>query len=197
MGNPVAVQRYGNQLAVLMDDGTRQLAYPSGGELWRITGASAPPPDTGGGGVPPGATAVIFPCAEHRVSDTYQDHIARGSVNPGTDYIAAYGSDFWSVANGVVTDIDTSNDGSGGRMVHVDNDDGTGADYLHLSVISVSVGQRVTQGQSMGKTGASGFNSDHGYGAHLHISFRTIHGAAYTNNHSIDFDAYVRSLGLT
>jgi murein DD-endopeptidase MepM/ murein hydrolase activator NlpD len=198
MGNPTSIQRYGDQLAVFMDDGTKQLAYATTGDFWRITGGSSTPPtDPGGGGPGGGVTAVIFPCAEHRVSDTFQDHIARGSVNPGTDYIAAYGSDFWSVADGTVTDIDTSNDGSGGRMIHVDHNDGTGIDYLHLSEIGVSVGQVVKQGDPMGKTGASGFNSDHGYGAHLHVSYRTVTGHAYTNFHSVDFDALVRSLGLT
>jgi len=199
MGNPTAVQRYGNHLAVIMDDGTRQLAYAANGDFWRITGGTGSPVDPGGGGPGPGATAVIFPCAEHRVSDSFDVHRNRNppSPNPGTDYEAAYGSDFWSVSAGVVTDIDPTFDGSGGRMVHVDHDDGTGADYLHLSVIGVTVGQRVAQGEVMGKTGASGFNSDHGYGAHLHISYRTVHGHAYTNFQSIDFDALVRSLGLT
>lgn len=189
--------RYGNQLALLMDDGSKQLAVPTQGDVWIITrqGTTPPPPSGGGGGG--GTYAVIFPCAEHRISDDFAAHVARGSVNPGTDYIASYGSDFWSVADGTVTDIDTSNDGSGGRMVHVDHTDGTGADYLHLSLIEVNVGQMVAQGQHMGKTGASGFNSDHGYGAHLHISYRPVTGHAYTNSGNIDFDALVRGEGLT
>lgn len=197
MPNATKVQQFGNQLAVLFDDGSKQLAYPTPGGLWMITNTVGPVGGTGSTPPPAGAYSVIFPCAEHRVSDSFAVHVARGSVNPGTDYIASYGSEFWSVANGTVTDIDTSNDGSGGRMVHVDHTDGTGADYLHLSQIDVSVGAVVTQGQHLGLTGASGFDSDHGYGAHLHISYRTTTGHAYMNYDNIDFDALVRSLGLT
>lgn len=42
--------------------------------------------------------------------------------------------------------------------------------YLHLSVIQVGVGQRVFQGQQIAISGASGFGSNNGYGAHLHLA---------------------------
>jgi murein DD-endopeptidase len=105
----------------------------------------------------------------------------------------------WSVADGTVTDITATLSGSGGRMIHIDNDDGTGADYLHLSDSTsfVTLGQHVTQGTKIALSGASGFDDDHYYGAHLHISYRTVTGHDYTNTDNIDFDALVRSLGLT
>jgi murein DD-endopeptidase MepM/ murein hydrolase activator NlpD len=133
----------------------------------------------------------------HNVSDTFAIHVARGSVNPGTDYTAAYGSDVWAVSAGVVTDADSNPGGGGGRTIHIDNDDGSGADYLHLSVIGVNVGDHVTQGQHIAQSGASGYGSDHYYGAHLHISYRLNHSHGYWNDGNIDFDALVRSEGLS
>lgn len=140
-------------------------------------------------------TNYIYPTAVHTVSDSFADHVARTptSVNPGTDYEAPTGSDVWAVAAGVVTDADGNPDGSGGRTVHIDHDDGTGTDYLHLNALGVSVGQRVVQGQRIGFSGASGNGSNTYYGPHLHISFRRNHSHGYWNDHNEDFDAIVRS----
>lgn len=135
----------------------------------------------------------IYPTSVRSVSDDFADHVVRGSANPGTDYTCGYGSRVVSVAAGLVTDADGNPDGSGGRMVHVDHDDGTGADYLHLSALSVSSGDRVAQGQLIGYSGGSGFGDNRYYGSHLHLSFRRRHGAAYTGVGNIDFDALMAS----
>jgi murein DD-endopeptidase MepM/ murein hydrolase activator NlpD len=197
------VQKYGNGiLALVIRGGARSFCYPTMGGIWLrdMSFLGTGDPGTGGGVVtPPGpgtGHTVIYPCAEHRVSDSFADHVARGSVNPGTDYIASYGSDVWAVADGVVTDVTNTYGGSGGRMIHIDHAAlGTGSDYLHLSdTLGRTVGETVTQGELIAKSGASGFGSNHGYGAHLHLSYRTVLGHAYTNFHSIDFDAYIKSL---
>lgn len=139
----------------------------------------------------------IHPTAVTSVSDSFKDHQERSSPNPGTDYMAVWGSDVRAVASGVVTDVTSTFSGSGGRMVHIDHDDGTSADYLHLSSISVREGQRVNQGEVIGESGASGDGKEFYYGPHLHISFRTRHGAAYTKAGNIDFDALMRSQTTT
>jgi murein DD-endopeptidase MepM/ murein hydrolase activator NlpD len=133
--------------------------------------------------------AYIYPSAVHGVSDSFQDHVNRGSVNPGVDYVDAYGDTVVSVAAGTVTDASSSNGGGGGRTIHVDHDDGSGADYLHLSQVGVSAGQWVAQGQTLGHSGASGYGDDWYYGAHLHISFRYNHSHGYSNNGNQDFHA--------
>jgi murein DD-endopeptidase MepM/ murein hydrolase activator NlpD len=190
------IQPYGEQLLLLYNDGTRQLAYPMSDGLWTMK----PTLGTGGGGdggtgTPPGGPySVIYPTATHSVSDSYQDHVDRGSVNPGTDYTAPYGSDVWAVSAGVVTDADDSYGGSGGKTIHIDHDDGNGSDYLHNSVIRCSVGQHVNQGDLIASSGASGYGDLHYYGAHCHISYRTTQGHAYTNFQNIDFDALVKSV---
>lgn len=137
-------------------------------------------------------TNYIYPVNPHPIQDfdsTFAGHVARGSVNPGTDYAVAMGTSVVSVASGVVTDADGAPDGSGGRTVHVDHDDGSGADYLHLNAISVSAGDRVSQGQRVGFSGASGEGINNYYGPHLHISFRYNHSHGYWNDGNVDFDA--------
>jgi hypothetical protein len=133
--------------------------------------------------------AYIYPTAVTNVSDSFQDHVARGSVNPGTDYTSAYGDDVVSVAAGTVTDASNDPGGGGGRTVHVNHDDGTGADYLHLAGVAVSAGQWVAQGTRLGDSGASGYGDDWYYGAHLHISFRPNHYEGYGNSGNQDFNA--------
>lgn len=195
------IQPYGNQLMVKFDDATSVLALPTNNGIWIVSTTAAPPPPPPPPPVitPPtnGQYAVIFPCSVHSVSDSFQDHINRGSVNPGTDYTAPYGTEVIACAAGVVTDADSSYGGGGGRTIHIDHDDGTGADYLHLSRIDVSVGTHVAQGQHIALSGASGNGSEYGYGAHLHISYRRNHSHGYYNDGNIDFDALVRSEGLT
>lgn len=137
----------------------------------------------------------IYPTPIHSVSDSFQDHVNRGSVNPGTDYMDAAGDPVVAVAAGTVTDADSSTDGGGGRTIHIDHDDGSGADYLHLSSVGVSPGQWVAQGARIGASGASGYGSDWYYGPHLHISFRRNHSHGYGNNGNVDFDAIMRSQG--
>jgi len=128
----------------------------------------------------------VYPCAVRAVSDNFQAHKNRGSVNPGTDFMAGYGTPVYAVAAGTVTDSDNSNGGSGGRTIHIDHDNGWGSDYLHLSSFAVRVGQRVAQGQLIGYSGASGEGQDHYYGAHLHLSLRPNHDHGYGGRGNVD-----------
>lgn len=133
----------------------------------------------------------FYPCSVRNISDDFAEHKARGSVNPGVDYTASYGSPVYAPLSGKVTGT-TSASGSGGRMVYIDLDDGNGVDLLHLSVIQCSVGQRVAAGQQVGLSGASGYGSDWYYGAHLHISIRDRHGSHTSGAGNFDFDAFMR-----
>lgn len=137
-------------------------------------------------------TSIIYPTSTTNVSDTFNDHMARGSVNPGTDYTCSYGSKVFSVSGGVVTSVGTNNSGSGGRVIHVNHDDGSGADYLHLAEVHVRKGDRVYQGTQLGLSGASGNGKDWYYGPHLHISYRNNHYGGFGNVGNLDFDALVR-----
>jgi hypothetical protein len=118
--------------------------------------------------------AFGFPCDEHRVSDNWADHRARGSAG-GTDYIAGYGSEVRAMANGTVTVAQTTTSNGTGRYIRI-NHGSMGpfttvqTDSMHLSAVLVSVGQTVSRGQVIARSGASGYGSEWYYGPHLHIS---------------------------
>lgn len=144
------------------------------------------------GAKPASAATYVFPVASHTVSDNFEAHKSRDSVNPGTDYVTPTGSAVWAVASGTVVLADDSMSGSGGRMVFIDHDDGSKTDYLHLKRIDVVAGQRVAQGQQVALSGGSGYNSETYYGAHLHISLHIGPSAQHgTRGGSVDFENYV------
>lgn len=128
---------------------------------------------------------------EAGISDNFAAHKARGSVNPGTDYVVGVGTPVVAVADAVIVGITSSISGAGGRMIFLDTTtDGYNFDYLHLSRIDVTVGQAVKQGQVIGLSGASGKGSERGYGPHLHFSARIMgkHGNGANN---FDYEAFL------
>ena len=118
------------------------------------------------------------PVKSKKISDTFADHIARGSVNPGVDYVVPVGTPVFAIADGVVDSVTTSVAGAGGRMVWL-NCDGWKVDYLHLSKVSVKKGQHVKKGDVLGLSGGSGLGEELGYGPHLHIALRK--GGSHVN----------------
>lgn len=107
-----------------------------------------------------------------KITDDFADHKARGSVNPGLDFATPVGTDVYATGAGVVTLADGSPDGAGGRMVIINHGGGNTTESLHLSRVLVAVGDKVKQGQVIGKSGGSGFGKEDGYGAHLHIAVK-------------------------
>ena len=91
----------------------------------------------------------------------------------GVDYRAPAGAPVVSIAPGVVTMAGWS--GGGGRTVRVRHPNGYESEYLHLSAIAVRQGQRVAQGDLVGRVGATGLAT----GPHLHYGLRK-HGS-YVN----------------
>ena len=137
--------------------------------------------------------AYAIPTNTDHVSCSQPCHKNRNppSTEPGTDYASAYGSPLYAPDNGRVVDLKTSNSGGTGRYLCIDLDDGRRTRSLHLSVISASVGQRVSRGQLIGKTGASGHGSDWGYGAHVHQTLWSTHAYSFGANATLDFAKYV------
>jgi murein DD-endopeptidase MepM/ murein hydrolase activator NlpD len=129
------------------------------------------------------------------ISDTFDAHKARKSVNPGTDYVVGIGTPVVAVADGVVVGTTTTIAGAGGRMVFLDTtSDGYNFDYLHLSRVDVSPGQAVKQGQVLGLSGASGKGSERGYGPHLHFSAR-IMGKHVAGAGNFDYEVFLTQQG--
>lgn len=84
----------------------------------------------------------------------------------GVDYRAPHGAPVVAVADGVV--VSSGFNGGAGRMVHLRHANGLETQYLHLSAAAVRSGQRVRQGDLIGKVGATGLAT----GPHLDYRVR-------------------------
>lgn len=88
----------------------------------------------------------------------------------GTDFAAPTGTPARTVGDGVVEFAGTQN--GYGNVVFIRHRNGHETVYAHLSKISVQRGQNVSQGQTIGLVGATGWAT----GPHLHFEFR-VNGA--------------------
>lgn len=127
----------------------------------------------------------IFPTNKHEPVDqdgSWQGHRDRHppSVNPGVDFGCAYGSIVVAAKAGTVNTADPSPSGSGGRVVYIDHDDGTQTQYLHLSRVDVTRGQKIATRQQIALSGGSADDKDHGVPPHCHVSL-------YINGVNSDF----------
>ena len=94
-------------------------------------------------------------------------HPVTGRVRPhnGTDYVASVGTPVMSAGDGKV--IKASYNSLNGNYVFIQHGERYVTKYLHLSRKHVKTGERVRQGQLIGRVGATGRVT----GAHLHYEF--------------------------
>lgn len=92
--------------------------------------------------------------------------LGTAALHTGMDFRAPIGMPAKVTAAGVVTKAGWN--GGYGRMVEVDHGNGFSTRYGHLSEIDVTVGQKLTAGDVIGKTGSSGRST----GPHLHYEVR-------------------------
>jgi murein DD-endopeptidase MepM/ murein hydrolase activator NlpD len=78
----------------------------------------------------------------------------RWKAHKGTDYAAPYGTPIMTTANGIVEQAGYT--AGNGNFVKVKHDKTYATQYLHMSRIVVRRGQRVNQGQTIGKVGSTG-----------------------------------------
>lgn len=99
---------------------------------------------------------------------------SRGRMHPilkerrphyGVDFGAPSGTPVRSVADGVVTDAGPH--GGHGNYVEIRHDGPYATSYSHLSAILVKRGQKIRQGDLIGKVGSTGLST----GPHLHYQF--------------------------
>jgi len=83
----------------------------------------------------------------------------------GTDYGAAPGTPVWASGDGKV--IESAYNSVNGHYVFIQHGERFVTRYLHLSRREVQRGQRVRQGQTIGRVGATGLAT----GPHLHYEF--------------------------
>ncbi|MFI1761105.1 peptidoglycan DD-metalloendopeptidase family protein [Streptomyces sp. NPDC020800] len=140
--------------------------------------AAATTPDTG----------YTLPVTGATVGTGY--HVA-GSMwssgyHTGVDFVVPTGTSVKAVAAGTV--VSAGWGGAYGNQVVIKLNDGYYAQYAHLSQLSVSAGQTVTEGQQVGLSGATGNVT----GPHLHFEIRT------TPDYGSDVDpvGYLRAHGV-
>ena len=97
---------------------------------------------------------------KHPILHTYRRH-------EGVDYAADYGTPVRATADGTITHVGRA--GGYGNMIEVRHRTGVRTRYGHLSSFArgLHVGQRVTQGETIGYVGSTGLAT----GPHLHYEF--------------------------
>ncbi len=97
----------------------------------------------------------------------YYTHPITGQykLHGGIDICAANGTAIWAAASGKVVQSSDGWNGGWGNYVMIDHQNGLQTLYAHMSSRACSVGQKVSQGQTIGYVGSSGMSS----GPHLHF----------------------------
>ncbi|MFD8234366.1 M23 family metallopeptidase [Streptomyces sp. NPDC059696] len=133
--------------------------------------------------------AFVAPISGSYVSTAYKasSGLWSSGSHTGVDFHAASGTSVHAVGMGEV--VEAGWGGSYGNNIVIKMNDGTYTQYGHLSSIGVSVGQKVTPGQQIGLSGATGNVT----GPHLHFEART--SPEYGSD--IDPVAYLRSHGVS
>ncbi|MGW2490373.1 M23 family metallopeptidase [Streptomyces sp. NPDC001606] len=133
--------------------------------------------------------AFVAPIAHSYVSTGYKasSSLWSSGSHTGIDFHAATGTPVLAVGSGTV--VSTGWGGAYGNQIVIRMADGMYTQYGHLSSIGVTVGQKVTPGQHIGLSGATGNVT----GPHLHFEART------TPEYGSDIDpvAYLRSHGVS
>lgn len=104
----------------------------------------------------------------HPITGEYKNH-------GGTDIAASYGSAIYAADSGRVVSSSDGWNGGWGNYVMIDHGNGMQTLYAHMSSRAVSVGQRVSRGQTIGYVGSTGMST----GPHLHFEM-------YINGSRID-----------
>jgi len=89
-----------------------------------------------------------------------------GSLHPGLDIADPEGTPIAAAKDGVV--VSAGPNGGYGNFVVIDHGGGFATAYAHQSRLAVSEGQQVSQGQTIGYVGSTGFST----GNHLHFEVR-------------------------
>lgn len=105
----------------------------------------------------------------------YRWHPVNGnySFHTGVDFAAGYGTAIYAAKSGVVTDASYGE--AYGYHVTVLHSDGSYTLYAHMPGLIVSAGQYVSQGETIGYVGSSGYST----GPHLHFGLNI--GGSWVN----------------
>ena len=124
------------------------------------------------------ASGFMWTCpSSHRITSYFgprsQPTAGASTNHKGIDIGAASGSTIVASADGVVTTATYSS--SAGNYIVISHGGGISTVYMHCSSLYVSVGTKVSQGQSIAAVGSTGYST----GPHLH--FGVIKNGTYVN----------------
>ncbi|MGI5398030.1 M23 family metallopeptidase [Streptomyces sp. CA-135486] len=133
------------------------------------------------------AASYSLPTSSYTITSTFGEAGSMWSsgYHTGLDFAAPTGTPLKAVHSGTVKSAGWS--GSYGYRTVLELDDGTEIWYAHQSSISVSAGQKVVTGETIGRVGATGNVT----GPHLHLEVHTAGGTG------IDPMTWLRDKGLT
>lgn len=107
---------------------------------------------------------------------TANPQIYNGNGHTGIDLRASLGTPVKAALSGTVTGVYNTDLYAGcysyGKWIMIEHADGLSTLYAHLSLQSVSIGQRVTTGQIIGYSGNTGYST----GPHLHFGVYATQG---------------------
>jgi murein DD-endopeptidase MepM/ murein hydrolase activator NlpD len=132
------------------------------------------------------AKQFTLPTSSYTITSTFgqSGSLWSSGQHTGLDFAAPTGTPIKAVHSGTITEAGWS--GSYGYRTVLTLDDGTELWYAHQSSIGVSVGQKVSTGDVIGRVGATGNVT----GAHLHLEVHTAGGSG------IDPMTWLRGKGL-
>ncbi len=134
------------------------------------------------------AIPAYMPVKDYRYTSSYgyrYDPFNGGSaMHAGVDMAGSQGEPIYASASGTVLQAGRAN--GYGNLVELSHGKGIDTRYGHLSRILVSPGQRVRQGQIIGRMGSTGRST----GTHLHFEVR-VDGRAVNPRPFLDASAYV------
>ncbi|PWF73571.1 peptidase M23 [Vibrio sp. T9] len=120
----------------------------------------------------------------YRVSSGYdlkRTHPVTNITTPhlGTDYATPVGTPIRSIADGIV--LKSRYNRFAGNYINIRHTNGSVSRYLHLSQRNVHVGEKISRGQVIGKTGNTGRTT----GPHLHLEL-------HINGIPVDYERYIQ-----
>lgn len=121
------------------------------------------PPTTESGFIFPLASSG-YVCITDAYGMRYHPTTGQYSMHTGVDFAAYLGTAIYASKSGVVTTAESHY--IWGNYVVINHGDGTSTLYAHMDYDAVSVGDYVTQGQTIGYVGSTGWST----GPHLHFT---------------------------
>nr|WP_231627035.1 M23 family metallopeptidase [Streptomyces apocyni] len=134
------------------------------------------------------AASYAVPTSSYTITSTYGQAgpMWSSGYHTGLDFAAPTGTPTKAVHTGTIKFAGWHGNAYGYRVV-LELADGTEISYSHLSSVSVTVGQKVTTGEVVGRVGSTGNSS----GPHLHLEVQSSGGAM------VDPRAWLSGKGIT